>query len=402
VNPPPASFAAARTEPAAPHAPAAPAAPADGIPHAALDAVAAILRALAQAAGAGSQAGGELEAWAQHILVMTPAPCPPAAAGVASVGSPTSARSSRRPTSAGSHAEPGSEQHQTPERDWRGLRHRVVERVRETHETSTRSIGALQETVWLVVERLSHTVAGDAASDADATEQLERLRAAVSGPPEELKATALAAAERLSAILDERSSRQRALAQELGERLDLLRGELEDTRREADIDPLTQVWNRGVLARELPRAVQVRTLLDEPACLAIVDIDGFKQVNDSHGHTVGDLTLELVGATLVRCFPRRSDVVTRLGGDEFAVILPGTDEQVGERLAGRLIDAVRALEVPSHAATVAVTVSVGLAAALPGEQAEQWLARADSALYEAKAAGRDCVRTARIRAPGIR
>ena len=57
----------------------------------------------------------------------------------------------------------------------------------------------------------------------------------------------------------------------------ILKVELEDTRREADLDPLTKLWNRGVFQRELPRAVQVRTLVDEPACLAMIDIDHFKQ-----------------------------------------------------------------------------------------------------------------------------
>ena len=94
--------------------------------------------------------------------------------------------------------------------------------------------------------------------------------------------------------------------------------------------------------RELPRAVQVRTLLDEPACLAMVDIDHFKQINDMHGHTTGDSALEAIASALVRCFPRRSDLVTRLGGDEFAVILRDATAADGGRLAERFLTAVRA------------------------------------------------------------
>src|SRR5581483_9713300 len=108
---------------------------------------------------------------------------------------------------------------------------------------------------------------------AAAAGQLERLRAAAGGTAAELKATALETVERLSEIIDEKSSRQLELARELGARVDVLKVELEDTRREADIDPLTKLWNRGVFERELPRAVQVRTLLAEPACLAMIDID---------------------------------------------------------------------------------------------------------------------------------
>ena len=331
----------------------------DRIPDAALDAVAAILRALRDTAVRDSEAASRLEAWARHILVLAPPP--------------------------------GSEDAVSLSRDWPGLSSHVVAYVRDDHAVVSRSIGDLQDTVWLVIERLSQAIVGDAASDANAASQLERLRAAAGGSAAELKATALETVQRLSEIIDEKSTRQLQLARELGARVDVLKVELEDTRREADIDPLTKLWNRGVFQRELPRAVQVRTLVDEPACLAMVDIDHFKQVNDVHGHTTGDSALEAIASTLVRSFPRRSDVVTRLGGDEFAVILRDATAADGGRLAERFLAAVRALEMPGARDTVKVTVSVGVAEALPGESADSWFARADRALYEAKAAGRDCV-----------
>jgi diguanylate cyclase (GGDEF)-like protein len=263
--------------------------------------------------------------------------------------------------------------------------------VRDDRAAVSRSIGDLEDTVWLVIERLSQAIVGDAASDAYAASQLERLRAAAGGSAAELKATALETVERLSEIIDEKSTRQLQMARELGARVDVLKVELEDTRREADIDPLTKLWNRGVFQRELPRAVQVRTLIDEPACLAMVDIDHFKQINDVHGHTTGDGTLEAIASALVRSFPRRSDVVTRLGGDEFAVIMRDATAADGGRLAERFLTAVRELELPGIRDTVKVTVSVGVAEALAGEPADSWFARADRALYEAKAEGRDCV-----------
>ncbi len=331
----------------------------DGIPDAALDAVAAILRALRDTAGRESDAAGRLEAWARHILVLT---APPRAGDAVSIG-----------------------------RDWVGLSSHVVAYVREDRAAVSRSIGELQDTVWLVIERLSQAIVGDAASDACASGQLERLRAAAGGSAAELKATALETVARLSEILDEKSTRQLQLARELGERVDILKVELEDIRREADIDPLTKLWNRGVFERELPRAMQVRTLLDEPACLAMVDIDGFKQINDVHGHTTGDDALAAIASTLVRYFPRRSDLVTRFGGDEFALILPAATAGDGRRLAERLLAAVRALELPGPRETVRVTVSVGVTEALPGESADSCFRRADRALYEAKARGRDRV-----------
>ena len=331
----------------------------DGTPDAALDAVAAILRALRDSAGRDSEAASKLEAWARHILVLA---APPDSGDAASV-----------------------------RRDWAGLSRHVVAHVRADHAAVSRSIGDLQDAIWLVVERVSQAIVGDAASDTFAASQLERLRAAVGGDAAELKATALETVQRLSEIIDEKSTRQHQLARELGERVDTLKVKLEDTRREADIDPLTKLWNRGVFQRELPRAAQVRTLIDEPACLAIVDVDHFKRINDVHGHTTGDCVLEAIASTLVRSFPRRSDVIMRVGGDEFAVILRDSTAADGGRLAERLLAAVRQLEVPGPRDTVNVTVCAGVAEALPSEPADSWFARADRALYEAKTEGRDSV-----------
>jgi diguanylate cyclase len=327
------------------------------ISDAALDAVAAILRVLAETAAPDSGATGQLEAWARHVLVLA--------------------------------AAPGAGNAPSSERDWPGLSRDVVAYVSEDRAAASRSIGDLRDAVWLVIERLSNAIVGDAASDAHASDQLDRLRAAIERPAEELKATALETVERLSEVLDEKRARQFELARELGERVNVLNEELEDTRREADIDALTKVWNRGVFQRELPRAVQMRTLLDEPACLVLVDIDHFKQINDVHGHRTGDEALEAVASALVRAFPRRSDFVTRLGGDEFAVILPGTTIAVADRLAERLLIAVRELEFQGATDTVTLTVSMGISRALSGEAADGWFARADRALYDAKAEGRD-------------
>jgi diguanylate cyclase (GGDEF)-like protein len=329
------------------------------IPDAALDAVAAILRVLAGAAVQGSSAAEQLEGWARHVLVLTP---PPGAGDVV-----------------------------CRDRDWAGLSRFVVTYVREDRATVSRSIGDLQDAIWVVIDGLSQAIVGDAAADAKAAEELERLRAAAGGSAEELKATALETVRRLAEIIDEKRTRQRRLARELGERVDVLRVELEDTRREAELDPLTKLGNRAVLQRELPRAVQVQTLVDEPACLLMIDIDHFKQINDLHGHATGDVTLEAVARTLTRNFPRRTDVVTRFGGDEFAVILRDANAVDGGRLAARFLEAVRQLDVSGPRERVAVTASVGVATALAGEPADAWFARADRALYAAKAEGRDCV-----------
>jgi diguanylate cyclase len=336
----------------------------DGTPDDVIDAVAAILHALRDNAVPDSEAARRLDAWARHILVLAP---PPGSASAAS-----------------------------PNRDWAGMRTQVVAQVRDDGVAVSGAICDLQDTVWLVIERLSQAVVGDIAADAEAAAQLERLRTAAGGSAAELKATALETVERLSEIIGEKSTRQLELARELGTRVDTLKLELEDTRRVVDVDPLTRVGNRGVFNRELPRTMQVCTLLNDPACLVLVDIDHFKQINDLYGHTVGDSALEAIASALVRSFPRRADVVTRLGGDEFAVILGDATADDGHRLAERLLAAIRELEVSAVPNTVKVSVSVGVAEAIRGESSDDWFARADGALYEAKAEGRDRVALAAV------
>ena len=325
----------------------------------ALDAVAAILRVLAQTELRDPEAASRLEAWARHILILAPPP------GSGEAGPLT--------------------------RDWSGLSGYVVAYVRNDREAVSRSTSDLQDVVWLVIEGLSRAIVGEAAADAEAASQLERLRAAAGSSAADLKATALETVQRLTEIIDQKSTRQLQLARELGERVDVLKVELEDTRREADLDPLTKLWHRGVFQRELPRAVQVRTLVDEPACLLMIDIDHFKEVNDVHGHATGDCVLEAIAGALARSFPRRADFVTRFGGDEFAVILRDATAVDGGRLADRFLVAVRQLELLGSEDLLKVTVSIGIAEALLGEAADSWFARADRALFEAKAGGRDCV-----------
>jgi len=340
----------------------------DGTPDEVIDAVAAILRALRDNALPDSDAASRLEAWTRHILVLAP---PPNSGNAVS-----------------------------PNRDWAGMRTQVVAHVRDDGVAVSGAIGDLQDTVWLVIERLSQAIVGDIAADAGAAAQLERLRAAAGGSAAELKATALETVERLSEIIGEKSTRQLELARELGTRVDTLKVELEDTRREADVDPLTKLGNRGVFNRELPRTAQVCTLLNDPACLVLVDVDRFKQINDIYGHTTGDSALEAIASALVRNFPRRADVVTRLGGDEFAVILGDATADDGHRLSERLLAAVRELELSAVPDAAKVTVSVGVAEAIRGESSDNWFARADGALYQAKAEGRDRVVLAAVKAGG--
>ncbi|SDO21221.1 diguanylate cyclase [Geodermatophilus sp. DSM 45219] len=145
----------------------------------------------------------------------------------------------------------------------------------------------------------------------------------------------------------------------------------------AATDPLTGCLNRRAFLDRLDRAA-AGTDGDWVVCL--VDLDGFKAVNDLSGHAAGDAVLQAVTAALTGVV-RETDTVARLGGDEFAVLAEATEDD-GERLAARLRDAVAVVGAGSG-----VTASVGLTVVRPGNEGSEVLHRADQAMYRAKGAG---------------
>jgi two-component system chemotaxis response regulator CheY len=158
-------------------------------------------------------------------------------------------------------------------------------------------------------------------------------------------------------------------------------------------DELTGVANRRHGAHELERAVALATRHGHLLALARVDIDHFKQINDTHGHQAGDRVLAEVARRLAGAL-RGGDELARWGGDEFVAILPDTDREGALRAAQRLRAAVDAAHVPVNGGDVAVTVSVGWAH-WAGDTPDDLLARADRSLYQAKDTGRNAVRPER-------
>jgi diguanylate cyclase (GGDEF)-like protein len=157
--------------------------------------------------------------------------------------------------------------------------------------------------------------------------------------------------------------------------------------RLATHDELTGALNRRSLARELERAVEAAHVDGGTASLAVLDLDRFKEINDTHGHDAGDRVLGEF-ARLVRGATRRSDRLFRTGGEEFLLLLPGADAAALAQLCEALRQATR---TRLEAGAAPVTVSIGAAVFRPGEPTRDWLARADRAMYRAKREGRDRV-----------
>ena len=165
--------------------------------------------------------------------------------------------------------------------------------------------------------------------------------------------------------------------------------QLEARSQEAHTDSLTQLVNRRSFREELERRYQESQRTQRPLSVLLMDIDNFKQFNDTHGHQVGDEVLRSVAATLHQTV-RSMDLVARYGGEEFGAVLPNTPVVVAVAVAERLREAIERLEVRYDSQVYRVTVSVGVAELRSSDHVSVLLRRADEALYAAKAAGRNC------------
>lgn len=150
-------------------------------------------------------------------------------------------------------------------------------------------------------------------------------------------------------------------------------------------DSLTQLYNRRYFSRFIHDELKSLKRTQQNSCLMLVDIDFFKQVNDNYGHAIGDDVLAEM-ARVFKSIMREADLAARWGGEEFIFLLPDTTSADAKNLAGRLLDKVRENE---FAAAGQLTVSIGLSQYQDNETFESWFDRTDTALYEAKAQGRD-------------
>ncbi|WP_342642607.1 GGDEF domain-containing protein [Rhodoligotrophos ferricapiens] len=161
---------------------------------------------------------------------------------------------------------------------------------------------------------------------------------------------------------------------------------IHDLRNDRDTDPLTQVLNRRGFEERGGDLIARKSNL--PAAMIACDIDHFKRINDTYGHSAGDAVLRSITATLLEQ-TKPSDLIGRVGGEEFAILLPGTSGDDAALLAEAIRKRIECRTFPALAPRTRITASFGVAEYRPGDTVWDMFTRADSLLYEAKAAGRN-------------
>ena len=197
----------------------------------------------------------------------------------------------------------------------------------------------------------------------------------------------LAAADVFSNLLKEANEVIAGLKEELKSQTDLAR-----------VDELTKLNNRHHLSLEAPRLIRDAIENGKPFSAIVFDIDFFKKVNDTWGHLLGDKVL-VTCADIIKKAARSSDLAVRLGGEEFLLLCANINLVTATRVADRVRQSISSTEITIQSHRLSVTVSGGVAEYQPGEDLSALIARADDALYQAKDAGRNCIRVAEIVPP---
>ena len=210
----------------------------------------------------------------------------------------------------------------------------------------------------------------------------------------ELKRRLVDEATTLKDTVRAKQKRDEETVNALNERVQTLQAHLDEAAEQATLDPLTKILNRGAFDRALDRMIKGTRTSRVPLTLAMIDIDHFKAINDTHGHLIGDRVL-LCAAQWLSGAVRPTDVVARYGGEEFVVILADADLASAETRLRAVLGQIasRMFEYESDGVTKSIqfTVSCGISQLAPQDTQRDLLHRADEALYDAKRQGRNRV-----------
>ena len=279
-------------------------------------------------------------------------------------------------------------------REWSQVRTFFTDRRRAEKGFVVERLDSYRDVVEELLAGLRTIGERDQTTASQVKERLVAVETAVSkGDLTEIRQALSSAVEGVTTVFAEQERQYQTQLGELNKRMSNLKQDLVAAREEMKRDALTDAYNRGAFDSAIEQSLNLHFILDQPVTVVLIDVDHFKQVNDTYGHAAGDQVLRAIGGALDRAFIRKGDLVARYGGDEFAVILNDTSAEIAARLVDRFLENASNIEVPEAAGDRLVSCSAGYTEIHDSDTVESLIRRADKALYAAKAAGRNTARS---------
>ncbi|MCM2280246.1 MAG: GGDEF domain-containing protein [Bdellovibrionaceae bacterium] len=244
--------------------------------------------------------------------------------------------------------------------------------------------------IWDFVDQLAEDVRHEQIDDSEIASNLEALREAVQADSiEVLRAKSREFIDNYVEKQSRKDVRREKRIRGIKKNLDSVKKKLDEAYKSARQDHLTGAWNRKSFDEALKEQINLFTMSKVPVTIILLDIDHFKKINDGFGHDVGDFALKECVRMLHESFSREHDFVARIGGEEFAVLLPEHTVEHAIKRAEDTMAKIRKEVWLVQDKELRFTISMGIAQLQPGESGEQWLKRADQALYQSKHGGRN-------------
>ena len=275
-------------------------------------------------------------------------------------------------------------------REWAQVRRFFADRRKAEKEFVTERMHDYRGVVEDLVAGLRTIGERDQVTESDVKACLDSIKDAVgTGVLPEIKEALSQTVRKVNETFAEQKRQYEKQLAELNDRMSNLRQDLVAAREEMKRDALTDAYNRGAFDTAIAQSLNMHFILNQPVTLILVDLDHFKDINDSYGHAAGDEVLRAVSECLERSFIRKSDLVARYGGDEFAVILNDTTAENAGKVVERFLQIVDDVRVPYAPEDTRISCSAGYTEIHADDSVESLIQRADRGLYKAKKAGRN-------------
>ncbi len=264
-----------------------------------------------------------------------------------------------------------------------------IHRVAETTHVLN-SFEDFKNLIWNFVAQMTEDIQTEAESSNDMQSHVEHLKKAIDTDSlKELRDSSRLFIASYAKHQTERSERRDQNVNKFIGQLDKIKTRLLEADRTSRTDHLTGAANRRSFDEHIRRMTSWAQLHQQPVSILTMDLDHFKQVNDNHGHDIGDFVLKEFARISKETFKIKGDYFARIGGEEFAVILPGHTIEMATKRAEAILTRVRREVFVANEKELRFTISLGVAQWSAGEATDSWFKRADQALYDSKHGGRN-------------